>query len=239
MTEFEPKMIDRRFDVPDLEVRSDGTGRTVSGIVVPFDVVARVSDGGPSYDESFRRGAFAKTIRERGDKVKLLSQHDARRNPLGRATELREDSKGLYGEFRVSRTNAGDEALELIRDGALDSFSVGFSPVNHVTENGVTVRTEVRLRETSLVTFPAYEDARIVGVRATLDSLAELSAEERAELIAALTDSRSDTPQGPPNTDTAPAAVTPTEPAQDHSGRNIEIAWAMLQAEIQKAIPNV
>lgn len=236
---IEPREIDRRFDVPDLEIRADAAGRTVAGIVVPFDTVARVSDGGPSYDESFRRGAFAKTIRERGDRVKLLSQHDARRNPLGRAVSLREDGRGLYGEFKVSRTAAGDEALELIRDGALDSFSVGFAPVKHVSENGVTVRTEVRLRETSLVTFPAYEDARIVGVRAALDSLAELSAEERAELIAALNTSRSDTPNVEPSSiDTAPAAVTPTEPVLDHSSRNIEIAWAMLQADIKKVVPH-
>lgn len=231
---FEPREIDRRFDVPDLEVRSDGTGRTVAGIVVPFDTVARVSDGGPSYDESFRRGAFAKTIKERGDKVKLLSQHQAGRNPLGRAVSLREDAKGLFGEFRVSKTQAGDEALELIRDGALDSFSVGFAPVNHVTENGVKVRTEVRLREASLVTFPAYDDARILAVRGTLDALAHMTPAERAELIDALRND-SDTPQGPQSTDTATAAVPASEPAVDHSARNIELAWAMFLADAKKA----
>ena len=226
--------ITRHFE-PDLEVRASGDGRTIAGIVVPYERVARVSDGGPSYDEMFRRGAFAKTIRERGDRVKLLSQHNSRTNPLGRAVELREDNAGLYGEFRVSKTQAGDEALELVRDGALDSFSVGFAPVNHVTEGGVKVRTEVKLREASLVTFPAYEDAMITGVRSTLDALANMTAEERAELIAALT-LRSDTPdQEPLSIDTAPAAVTPTEPVS-HSGRNIELAWAMFQADARKVL---
>jgi HK97 family phage prohead protease len=162
----------------DLEIRSDGTGRTIHGIVVPFDTVATVSDGGPAYRESFQRGSFAKTIAERGDRVKLLSHHDRGRNPLGRATALREDAAGLYGEFAVSRTTAGDEALELVRDGALDSFSVGFAPVKAVRTGKVTVRTEVHLREASLVTFPAYEDARIAAVRSlTPAELEELAGE--------------------------------------------------------------
>ncbi len=163
-----------RAFVADIEVRADSEGRTVHGIVVPFDRVARVSDGGRPYDEMFQKGAFAKTIQERGDRVKLLSQHNARSNPLGRASVLREDAAGLYGEFRVSKTAAGDEALELLRDGALDSFSVGFSPIKHRMDGRTTVRTEVGLREASLVTFPAYEGALVGGVR----SLGDFSTEE-------------------------------------------------------------
>ncbi len=169
--------ISRAF-VSDIEVRAGGEGRTVTGIVVPFDRTARVSDGGPSYDEMFVQGAFKRTIQHRGDKVKLLSQHNARTNPLGRATLLREDAAGLYGEFYVSRTTAGDEALELLRDGALDSFSVGFSPIKHEKRGRTIVRTEVGLREASLVTFPAYEGALVGGVRAWPD----MTDEERAEL---------------------------------------------------------
>lgn len=187
--------ISRAF-AADLEVRADSTGRTVHGIIVPFDTVARVSDGGPAYDEAFRRGSFAKTIAERGDRVKLLSQHNARSNPLGRATLLREDAAGLYGEFRVSKTSAGDEALELLRDGALDSFSVGFAPVKNEKRGRVTWRTEVALREASLVTFPAYEGALVGGVR----SLLGLSDDDLAELARMVAEhqSLSITPDGEP-----------------------------------------
>lgn len=149
----------------ELEVRAAGDGRTVVGIVAPFDQVARVSDGGPAYNEKFVRGAFARTIAERGDRVKLLSQHARNANPLGRATLLREDTAGLYGEFHVSKTQAGDEALELLRDGALDSFSVGFRPVAQRHERGVTARTEVAVLEVSLVTIGAYSEAKVLAVR--------------------------------------------------------------------------
>lgn len=152
----------------DLQIRADGTGRTIAGLVVPYDTVARVSDGGRPYDEMFRFGSMSKTIAERGDRVKLLLQHD-RNNPIGRATLLREDPAGLYGEFAVSAVPAGDQAIELVRDGVLDSFSVGFAPIKSVKdERGITVRTEVALREASLVTFPAYDEARIMALRAAL-----------------------------------------------------------------------
>jgi uncharacterized protein len=182
--------ISRAFD-GDIEVRADASGRTVRGIFVPWDREARVSDGGPFYREAFQRGSLTKTFSERGDRVKFLSQHDARSNPLGRAVLLREDAAGAYGEFAVSRTQAGDEALELIRDGVLDSFSVGFTPVKHEKRGEVVVRTEVALREVSLVTFPAYEDARVAGIRAALDELPE---SERAALIAMWATARDLTP---------------------------------------------
>lgn len=151
-------------------VRADREGRTVAGMIVPFDSVARVSDGGPAYDESFQRGAFAKTIAESGRRVPLLYQHN-HRDPIGRATALEEREDGLYGEFVVSKVQRGDEALEMVHDGVIDSFSVGFTGIKAEQRKGVTVRTEVRLREASLVTFPAYEKARITAIRAALGDL--------------------------------------------------------------------
>jgi HK97 family phage prohead protease len=152
----------------ELEVRSEGDGRTVFGIAVPFNEPVDIRDWFDEYTEVFAEGSFAKTIAERGDKVKFLWQHD-RGAPIGRATTLREDTEGLYAEFRVSKTQQGDEVLELVRDGALDSFSIGFMPVQDLTvakDGKVTVtRTEVSLREVSAVTFPAYESALMSGVR--------------------------------------------------------------------------
>jgi len=153
--------------VADIEIRSDGTGRTVHGIVVPYGQVARVSDGGAPYSEMFAPGAFARDLLARAGNyagVKLLYQHDSH-NPIGRAIDLREDASGLYGAFRISNVDEGNRALELLRDGVLDSFSVGFRPMEHDKREGVTVRTRAALRETSLVTFPAYVGAMISGVR--------------------------------------------------------------------------
>jgi len=167
-------MFERAY-TPDLEVRSGSDGRTVHGIAVPFDTPTTVNDGWGEYEESFRFGAFRKTLREKRkpdgtSAVKFLANHDRiGRLPLGRAQELKEDTAGLYGEFRVSKTPDGDAALELIRDGALDAFSVGFVPVkDREPEPGRLERVEVKLHEVSAVAFPAYAGAVIAGVRSAM-----------------------------------------------------------------------
>lgn len=216
-----------RAFVSDIEIRSGGDGRTVHGIFVPFGQVARVSDGGRPYEEAFQRGSLAKTIMERGGKVKLLSHHNSRTNPLGRATLLREDAAGGYGEFHVSATRAGDEALELVRDGAMDSFSIGFAPVKHVQRDGVTWRTEVALREVSLVTLPAYAGAMVGGVRDIADALTDAGLTPE-EIVARLMNLPPASPIGDPEAGTATAAATveqdPASPVP--SAHQIKLAFA-------------
>ena len=177
-----------RVSHADLEVRSDGDGRTVAGIAVPYDDPVEIRTGLSTFTEVFRRGAFAKTISERGPaKVKFLLSHDTRKLPLGRAVELREDAAGLFAEFRVSKTTEGDDALESIRDGALDALSIGFEPVKdrwNKTRDFVE-RLEAKLFEVSATPFPAYENAAIVGVRADGSpfGLARSAAQARIRLL--------------------------------------------------------
>jgi uncharacterized protein len=157
----------------DLELRGDG--RTVVGIAMPFDVEAEITDAVGHYTEVFRRGAFARTIKERGPKaVKFYAQHQHQLLPLGRASVLREDANGLYAELRASKTAQADEVLELIRDGAVDALSIGFRS-DKGTDKWNASRTHVerlsvRLHEISAVAFPAFADAVISGIRsATYD----------------------------------------------------------------------
>lgn len=154
----------RNYDAT-LELRADGDGRTVVGIAVPYDVEQRI---GPNLVEVFRKGVFRNVTRA-ANRVKLLYQHktDA---PIGRAIMLEERDGGLYGEFRISKTEAGDEALELIRDGVLSNLSVGFQPLEDRKVNGVINRMKAHLAEVSLVTFGAYGDAaNIVAVRQEIE----------------------------------------------------------------------
>ena len=152
-----------------LEIRSDG--RSVTGVCVPFDAATRVRfpvQG--DVNEVFRLGSFTRTISERGAKIKLLANHNMDAQPIGRATSLVEEPHGLVGEFRISSTTAGDEALTLIRDGALDGFSVGFSMTDTGSRWSQDKRSvehlEVRLHECSLTGFAAYPGAVVTGLRA-------------------------------------------------------------------------
>lgn len=169
--------LEQRAYETDLEIRGDGDGRTVCGIVVPYDVEQRITS---NLVEVFRRGVFSRVI-PAAHRVKLLVSHDSRALPIGRATLLREDTNGLYGEFRVSKGSRSDDILELVRDGALSEFSVGFQPIkDNRRKDGVVERIAAHLAEVSLVTFGAYgAAAQISAVRETsptpnLDQLDEI-----------------------------------------------------------------
>lgn len=196
----------------DLVIRGDG--RTVYGIAVPFDREAMVNDGYGPYREVFRMGAFKKTIRENGGRVKFLANHK-RDNPIGKAISLREDATGLVGEFRVSKTPEGDNALELVRDGVFDSFSIGFAKVpgkDREGKDGLVERLEVKLREVSILAFPAYEGALVAGVRS------QFSDEELERVLALIKESNLDTEQleAALRTSSQPSAI-PDEPELGHS----------------------
>lgn len=106
-------------------IRADESGRTVFGLAVPYGVATEIREYGSSYTERFAPGAFARSIEERGSKVRLFVGHESRRLPIGRATELREAADGLHAAFHIPATREGDDALALVRDGVVDSFSVG------------------------------------------------------------------------------------------------------------------
>lgn len=150
----------------DLEVRGSD-GRTVYGTLVPYGVSTRIG-GGMGYDETFAAGAFAKSITEgAASRAKLTVGHRLELLPIGRATELVEEPSRLVGSFYVSNTADGDDALQRIRDGAVDSFSVEFQPIRSEWNQDRTavVRREARLFGVSLVAYPAYDGALVTGIR--------------------------------------------------------------------------
>jgi len=57
-----------------------------------------------------------------------------------------------------------------LRDGVLNKMSVGFAPVKDRKEDGVVVREEVALKEVSIVSFPAYNNADVLSVREDTDT---------------------------------------------------------------------
>lgn len=157
-----------RFYETEFQIRDLGgeQGRTLYGVVVPYGEVATVDDGAGPYRERFAPGAFARSIEERGHKVTLRTQHNRSLFPLGKATRFEESDEGLRGEFRVSDTQAGNDALTLVRDGVVNKFSVGFRGITQKRDGDVVVRTEAALHEVSLVSDPAYSMADVAGIRA-------------------------------------------------------------------------
>lgn len=110
-----------------------------------------------------RAGAFARTLRRRGE-VRMLLSH-AGGKLAGRWTTLREDGRGLFMRGLVTdATSAGRAALKLIGDETMDGLSIGFlardwSPR---VRRGRDLK-EIELREISLVTSPMLPGARFAA----------------------------------------------------------------------------
>lgn len=169
---------------PDLEVRSGGDGRTIQGIVVPWNAPTRIDQ---SLVEQFARGAFAHQM-GKPSRVKLAREHALiGGSVIGAGSVMRDDAAGLYMELRASKTPTGDETLELVRDGALNELSIMFRErQNRRLTGGITERVKADLFEVAVVMQGAYgELATVSGVRsANYGGGGQLSADD-VELRAA------------------------------------------------------
>lgn len=138
-----------------LRALEDGDGRTLEGVAVPFGQIIDTWDGAETFD--------ADCVFDDVDAAKLCYQHG---ELIGRITDADSRADGLHITARISDTQRGRDVVALLRDGALDSLSVGFIPVtDEVDKAGITHRKRVRLLETSVVSWPAYEAAKITGQR--------------------------------------------------------------------------
>src|SRR4051794_32748850 len=129
-----------------LEIRTTGDGRTVVGRAVPYDSWTRIHDADGEYDERFMHGAFARSVDQRASKIPLRAKHQERALPLGPIREFDERADGLWISARVSRTQAGDEILELVNDEVLNGLSVGFSPIRQEWTDSRSKRTHTESR---------------------------------------------------------------------------------------------
>jgi HK97 family phage prohead protease len=118
------------------------------------------------------KGAFARSLKERGvNGVKMLYEHDPCQ-PIGRWLDLSEDSHGLLAKGRLLLgLSKAKEVYEMLREGIIDGLSIGYRVVKATSARGQeAVRTleDVDLREISTVLFPMNEMAVIGSVKADL-----------------------------------------------------------------------
>lgn len=147
-----------------------GDGRTIVGRCIPFDVPALVAEpGGIPYREVWRAGAFRRVVRDRGHVLLNYGHRDGLLEQIGPAVELEEREDGLHGTFRALATNSGDQALELIRSGAVTGLSVQCvvsTRHSRTLEDGTVERSLAkRLEHVALTAAPAYRDAGVTAVR--------------------------------------------------------------------------
>ncbi len=169
--------LNKYYPVKSIEFKIDDideSTRRVKGYASAFDVM-------DSDNDVIRKGAFLKSIQERGAdsagnrKIAHLRNHDWE-HQIGKFTELYEDEKGLVFVSELGRSTKGNDALLDYQDGILREHSIGFNyvkdKINFIeadksgfdSNNGHFEISEVKLWENSAVTFGANEFTPVLDV---------------------------------------------------------------------------
>jgi HK97 family phage prohead protease len=168
---------------------SSATGRTVIGYAARYNSRTFIEGGG--FWEQIAPGAFSSAV-NRGDDIRLLRDHNANlllaRTKSG-TLRVKEDENGLQFSADLPNTQLADETLELIRRGDLTGNSFQFSVANDDWEDSVddkgnacqlrTIRDFSKVYDVSICSFPAYESANIVGIRAIVPEAVLVEARAR------------------------------------------------------------
>lgn len=153
----------------------DGKKGIVSGYFSSFDNVD--SDG-----DVIRKGAFAKSIMEWGPKsttprIKHLQNHNVSQ-PLGKITDLSEDTNGLLYESQIGSHALGQDFIKMVDSGLITEHSIGYQVMkqNQLQEwadymknptGGMFELTDLKLWEgSSLTAWGSNQNTPLTGMKA-------------------------------------------------------------------------
>lgn len=147
---------------------ADDDERIIEGLIAPWDRPTRVGRPIPGW-ESFKRGAFDRSLADTSQRIPLLLNH-SEDNIAGVLVGHESRADGQHASFRVLRTRAGDDVLELIHAQVAVGLSVGGFGVERATtvrtEPGtrrrIVERAEMRLDHVALVRHPAFREAQVL-----------------------------------------------------------------------------
>jgi HK97 family phage prohead protease len=132
--------------------------RTISGVLAPYGELGHASLG----PVIFEAGSLAFR-----DHVVLLSGHDHEK-PIGLLAARVDDGQRVSGAFKIPETPGGDQGLLEAATGLRNGLSVGVEILEHSrAEDGTLLVQSGEVYEVSLVTFPAFNSARVEKVAAS------------------------------------------------------------------------
>lgn len=101
-------------------------------------------------------------------RVKLLIEHEGKKAAVGYMTAYQNTPTGIDATFYLPPGARGDEVIADAKASLRDGLSVGIDITKYKWVNGGNVMhvEASTLHEVSVVTIPAYEDARITKVQA-------------------------------------------------------------------------
>lgn len=158
------------LELSQLELHSEGDGRTMVGYASAFDV-PMMGDAGETV--VMDPGVWDKTLKERQGQIQVLYHHgrdpQIGTKPLGVPSVLRPDRTGLWTETPLAHTSYNDEiVIPLLASGALRAMSVGFGVIRQSWDK---MHEERRVLEAILGEFGPTPFPRNLGATAALHSL--------------------------------------------------------------------
>jgi HK97 family phage major capsid protein len=154
-----------KIEMPVTLTAADSNARTISGRIVTWGEQGNTS-AGPT--------VFAADSIKFNKNVKLLLEHD-RTRPIGKLLAYEVTKDGIDATFKIANTMAGEDSLVEASDGLRDGFSVGVKVDAWDNKDGVMVITSSKIVETSLVTDPAIDSARVAEVAASEEEAPQVS----------------------------------------------------------------
>lgn len=147
----------------------DTEERIVTMIAIPYEQETTVPFRGETWNEVVQRGAFA-GIENSTHTYRVNRDHDKRRLVGKIVKYYPEREEGLVVDAYISKTELGDETLQLAKDGILGaSVGMAIRSSDQVLErrNGSRTRRIRRafLDHLALVPDPAYQGAEVLAVR--------------------------------------------------------------------------
>ncbi|HEX7454967.1 MAG TPA: HK97 family phage prohead protease [Gallionella sp.] len=152
----------KHIDSP-AEFKFAGSAGTFEGYAAVF---GNVDSGG----DVILPGAFQEFAKTKDGKTIVLYQHSLR-DPIGKAA-VSQDSHGLAFRGQLSLEDpTAKKAYGLMRDGVLDSMSIGYDvlPGGEQSKQGKRELSKLKLFEISAVTFGMNDLARIDTVKSAMD----------------------------------------------------------------------
>jgi HK97 family phage prohead protease len=136
-----------------------------------FEGYAAVFENVDLGDDVIVKGAFTSVKTTRNGKLKLALYHDLTR--LVGTADFNQDDHGLYVKGQVNlKVSYARDAYELMKDGSLDSMSIGFNTLEADFQQRagrqVRVIKSAELWEASFVPFGMNPDAQVLSVKSDI-----------------------------------------------------------------------
>lgn len=163
-------MLRKTLSLSDADVKFAAADGVFTGYGSVFGVV-------DAHNDLIMPGAYADVLAS-GNPVDVYVNHDWINGalPVGRWSGLSEDARGLSGQAElVMQMRGGSDAYWAMKRGLVNGLSVAIIPDNKSTErraDGVRVIHRIKaLKEISIVTDPANDQARVTDIKYMDDAL--------------------------------------------------------------------